>query len=431
MKNRKVLLIVVMLLSLVPIFLAIEAQFDFVDQRAVLYLVARQLGLIGTVILFWQFLLGIRGLVSKVIPDLIWVNDLHKKLGKYGFILILFHPVLMTVFYLGSGINLIGPKFETDFDKFKSVGVLAFTLLVVVWIASAILKSKIRFRPWKRLHFLVYIALPLVIIHGLNIGMTLGTNQMLKNYWFFLSVILTIAIVYRLLLNIGIFKSKYEIVEMRKLTPDTTQIVMKPVSKRLDPLPGQFIYIQNDHFGETHPFTVSHFEDESGLLSITPKSVGMFTTDMQKLEVGKIVYLDGPFGVFTQEAYTTEKPIVIIAGGIGITPFMRLIHKLSPEWQRDVTLFWGNKTEQDISFGQDLETARAGGLKIVNVLSNQENYNGEKGYITAELLQKYLGDLTRYEYFVCGPPVMMEKLLPMVEAAGVPKNQIHAEKFGL
>lgn len=431
MRNRKILLILIILLTYLPVLLSIQPEFDFIDSRAILYVVARQLGLMGTILLFWQFMLGIRGLVSRFIPDLIWVNNLHKNLGKYGFLLIMFHPILMTIYYLGAGINLIGPKFDTDFDRYKTLGVIGFTLLATTWIASAILRGKIKFRPWKRIHFLAYIALPLLILHGLNIGLTLSTNRLLRYYWLGLALVLSAAIIYRLLLNVGVFKSKYKVIEMNKLTADTTQVVMQPVDKRLNPLPGQFIYIQIDAFGETHPFTVSHSNEETGLLSITPKSSGPFSANLQELVLGKEVYLDGPFGVFTREAYTTEKPIVLIAGGIGITPFMRLIDRMNLGWQKDVTLFWGNKTEQDVPYTSELKNAESNGLKTVHVLSNQEDYPGEKGYITKELLQKYLGDMTKYEYFVCGPPAMMDKLLPVVEGSGVPKEQIHAEKFSL
>lgn len=420
-----------MLLAFVPILLSIQPQFDFADSRAVLYVVARQLGLIGTVILFWQFMLGIRGLVSRFISDLIWVNTIHKNLGKYGFLLIMFHPILMVIFYLGAGINLIGPKFDTDFDRYKTLGVIGFTLLTITWVASAILREKIKFRPWKRIHFVAYIALPLLILHGINIGLTLSTNKNLRYYWLGLALILSAAIIYRLLLNIGMFKARYKVIEMKKLTPDTTQVIMQPLGKRLVPQPGQFIYIQVDAFGETHPFTVSHYDETTGSLSITPKTAGKFTADIHNLQVGKTVFIDGPFGVFTKEAYTTERPLVLIAGGIGITPFMRLISKVGDGWNKQVTLFWGNKTEQDIPFSEELKLAEPNGLKVVHVMSNQENFNGEKGYINLDLLQKYLGDLTKYEYFVCGPPAMMSKLLPVVEGSGVPKDQIHAEKFSL
>src|SRR5260221_6474119 len=56
-------------------------------------------GLSGALILTWQFLLGVRGLISRLIPDLIWVNNLHKFLGKYGFLLICLHPILITIYY--------------------------------------------------------------------------------------------------------------------------------------------------------------------------------------------------------------------------------------------------------------------------------------------------------------------------------------------
>jgi NAD(P)H-flavin reductase len=71
-------------------------------------------------------------------------------------------------------------------------------------------------------------------------------------------------------------------------------------------------------------------------------------------------------------------------------------------------------------------------FKLVNVLSGEPTYSGEKGYITTELIQKYVdGDLSNYEFFVCGPPVMMDKIMPALDAAGIPEPQLHKEKFSL
>ena len=70
-------------------------------------------------------------------------------------------------------------------------------------------------------------------------------------------------------------------------------------------------------------------------------------------------------------------------------------------------------------------------LRIVHVLSNQPDWPGEKGYVDLELLRKYLDGYENAQFFVCGPPVMMTKVIRALKQAGVPKARIHYERFAL
>ena len=67
-------------------------------------------------------------------------------------------------------------------------------------------------------------------------------------------------------------------------------------------------------------------------------------------------------------------------------------------------------------------------VKVVHILNSEPEYRGEKGFITLDLLQKYLKEqLTSYEFLICGPPVMIIKLEADLVAARVPADQIHHE----
>lgn len=425
--TRKLVLLLAMVLSVVPVVLAIDPQVDFVDSSSRLYLAARQWGLIATLVIWWQFLLGVRDVVSKLVPDLVWVNNLHKLLGKYGFLAILLHPVLIFIHYSELGVNIIGLNLSSSFDIYKFLGVLAFQLVLFVWVVSALLRGKVSFRWWKRVHLLVYFAGALALLHGMNIGLTLATNQNLRMYWYSLIGVAVLVFVLRLTQAAGLTKLRYSVEQVVKLTLDTNQLILLPRGRSITPAPGQFVYLQLRPWGEAHPFTVSHFDQDSGELRLSIKATGKFSQQVANLKPGERVFLQGPYGVFTREAYSSNHPVVFIAGGIGITPFLRPIQDLNTS---EKFLLWGNKTEADITFAQELGGAQ--NLTWVNVLSNQSDYRGEKGYITAELLEKYLDeDLTKYEFFVCGPPVMMSLVEKLFKLKGVPLSQQHFEKFSL
>ena len=68
-------------------------------------------------------------------------------------------------------------------------------------------------------------------------------------------------------------------------------------------------------------------------------------------------------------------------------------------------------------------------LRIIHVISDEPDWPGEKGFVTAALIQKYGGDLRRKEIFVCGPPVMLDLVLKELQSLNIPKERIHYERF--
>jgi predicted ferric reductase len=429
--TRKLILIGMMLASYLPLILYSNFS-SLQDSKEAIGFIGRLFGLTGILILTWQYLLGARGIIVKFIPDLIWLNNIHKFFGKYGFLLILMHPILIAAYYMQYQINVLLFNIESDFDVYVLYGKLAFGILFFIWITSAILREKLKFRKWKRIHFFVYLILPLALLHSYNIGLDLS-KPVLRNYWILIAIIYIALAIYRILFSLGYLKLKYVITSVEKVGQEVVKITLKPVKKGIFPKPGQFIYFQPKRVSENHPFTVSHFNEDTKEISISPKALGPFTTMIHSLNVGRIVYIDGPYGVFTEEIGKSDKKIVLIAGGIGITPFLRSIERTQKsEIKNEMTLFYGNKSESDIAYKDFLETSQSENFKVIHILSNQENYQGEKGYIDMTILKKYLGeDLTSYDFYICGPPVMMKKLIAAFEIEKIPKESIHFEAFSL
>jgi ferredoxin-NADP reductase len=133
-----------------------------------------------------------------------------------------------------------------------------------------------------------------------------------------------------------------------------------------------------------------------------------------------------------------DLPIVLIAGGIGITPMLSILNALA-HWAdpREVWLFYGLRNGTEHIMKEHLETLRdthpGFHLRVVYANPSDEDIPGidyhHQGYIDIRLLQEVL-NLGRYEYYVCGPPPMMEALVPALETAGVPTWNIHYESFG-
>lgn len=433
LRNRKILIILVIITSYLPVLTLWQP--DLLEIPGYWRnLLGRSFGLVGLVLIAWQFILGVRPIIGKIIPDLMWVNKLHKAFGKYGFLVIIFHPVFLFMYYSDFGMNLFVPDWSTGFGRFKIIGQIALALFVLIWITSAIAHSRLSYRWWKKIHLVNYLALPLVLIHSKGIGVEIGGGGIWTYYWWIITILLTGFFFYRILFRLGLFRYKYVVTSVEKITQDVTKIFLQPVdlNKKLVPSPGQFVYIQTGLKEEIHPFTLSHFDDEK--LAISAKNSGPFSKSIQNIAVGKMVYLDGPYGIFTYQLYNSNLPVVLIAGGIGITPFLKLIEHIGNGWDKPVWLFYANKTEDDIAYREYIEGISKVGrnFNVVNVISHQSGFIGEKGFISTELLQKYLDtDMSKFNFAICGSPAMLHSIRKNLIIHGVPKSQIDYELFTL
>ncbi len=156
-----------------------------------------------------------------------------------------------------------------------------------------------------------------------------------------------------------------------------------------------------------------------------------------RLTVGARVWAKAPAGHF----YLDEDdalPVVLVAGGIGLTPLLcilnTLVHRADP---REVWLFYGVRNGAEHVMKEHLETLAAGHpglqLQICYADPRAEDIPGvdyhHRGHVDLDLLRRTLR-FGRHAFYVCGPPPMMEALVPALEGEGVPGPDIHYESFG-
>ena len=312
-------------------------------------LLAKLGSLAGTTLMLWQFLLGFRGVISRLfIPDLMWVLGLHKKIGTYILALIMLHPIFITLYYLDKfDKNLLMPASPGAFEIFVVLGIIALVLIVMVVLSSVYRKYIKNYALWYSMHLSTYILLPLVFIHSIAVGSTVG-NTGLKYIWWCLAVVLVVFYLYRVGIRFGFFVKRHTVIDVKKETPEVTRITMRPLNGKVEPRTGQFIFLRWGKGRSARPFTVSHYNAETGDLSVTVKSLGKTTSLLQGIVPGETVFIEGPYGVFTHAALKSPRPLVMIAGGIGITPFCRLFDELGHKPGREVHLFYGNKFTHEI-----------------------------------------------------------------------------------
>jgi len=198
--------------------------------------------------------------------------------------------------------------------------------------------------------------------------------------------------------------------------------------------PGQYFFItikQGDRELTKH-FSFSSSPTEKDHFEFTKKFTDHeYSVALKAAKVGDWARIDASYGQFTFEG---EYPkIVLLAGGIGITPFISICKNATDErLNSKITLFYGCRTENDIAFKQELEKMQEQNknLKIVFIVNEASSqWKGATGVINAEMIKKELPDYKDNLFYVCGPPPMVKAMETVIESIGLPKTQLKLEYF--
>ncbi len=347
----------------------------------------------------------------------------HRQSGRVatGFLFLHFSLVLVLDFSRGAAPIL---------DGHRAYGLAALgIILVTASVASLHKRMGLRYETWKSIHLVNYLAFPLALVH-----IMLNPAQRGAPVWWGFAFTYAFLIAYRIYMIYVLRKNPYVVVGVTSENSDTW--TLRFAGRPLKYLPGQFLHVQlhrRDGVSSSHPFTISSSPTEK-LLGITPKASGDFTSTIGETEIGDQAYIDAPYGVFSFLRVPKNRPLVFIAGGIGITPFLSMLRYMHDrQVDREVYLFWGNRTENNLFSRAELAEMEEHlpRLKVILVMSDQPDWIGEEGRIDLDLLTGYLGDLAPMEFFLCGPPPMTKAIEKQLADYGVSRAQVHREVFEL
>ena len=175
-------------------------------------------------------------------------------------------------------------------------------------------------------------------------------------------------------------------------------------------LPGQFAMVWIPGVNEL-PMSVmiSENDEKSGF---TVRKRGESSTALYNLQVGQQIGVRGPYG---NSFDIKDGEILLIGGGTGLVPLMRLI-KFSKDTNK-ITLLMGSQTKEEVFFEDMAKNSwLCNDLNCISV--TEDGSYGEKGYVT-DVLEKLLEENTYDAIYTCGPELMMYKVVKLANETGI------------
>lgn len=413
------------------------------------YLIAMILGAMAYTWLLFEFILIAR---PKYIEKFFGMDKLYRFHGLMAVIsitLVFIHKTLREE--LGGG--RISIEFgENAWHLFVFIIVVALLLMVnsillklkpLVLFRKFVEKIKIlKYEYYVVVHNLTILAAVFMFLHVLNTSSARVFLSVRIAYTVYFAIAVLFYIYHKLLKPILLNRKSFVVKEVIKESSNMWTIKFVPKKGGIFKYkPGQFGFFRI--FGKgvipsEHPFSISSDPVNKDYVSVTIKELGDFTSKIVNVKPGYKAFIDAPYGNFSYVNFPAEEEIVLIGGGVGITPILSMLRNLrSTKPEKNVVLLWGINTKSDLICANEFKEMQREMINFcfVPIMFKDDSWEGEKGIINRdkieEILTKLGHDIYSKGYYVCGPQIMLDNTLKSLKALGVKRNRIHYEKFSL
>jgi predicted ferric reductase len=366
------------------------------------------------------------------------VLDVHRRTGAAVGVFVLLHLVCVVVANPAQ-VTLLDPDLAGP-PAHAAVGATAALGLLVV---LAVRRRKLSYEVWRWAHVLLAgTVLVLSALHVVRLDQLLQEPAMSAVLYALAAAVLAVLAHRWLWRSLADPSTEFVLREVRFETPTVSTLVLEPRGNRhgLEGwtfAPGQFAWLRLERSvtAQEHPFTIASGAHSDRQVEFTIRHAGDFTREVGRLPPGSPVWVDGPHGSFTSDRPTCDG-VVMIAGGVGVTPMMSMIRTAAHRGDhRPHRLVVVAGTPEDLLFREELTVLRGYlDLEVTEVLRRPpEGWTGCSGGIGPELLAAVVtGDGHRpaeLDWFLCGPPSLVADALDALDALGVPAGRVHTEQF--
>ena len=301
-------------------------------------------------------------------------------------------------------------------------------LLLAVGVASIrMARRRFSYERWHGLHLLTYLGVALSFVHQLA-GPDFVGHRFLQIGWALLYAH-TFALVLRHRFLTPLRQAARHRLRVAAVIPEGSGVVSIEVEglhlRELQAEPGQFFrwrFLTPDTWRTAHPFSLSASPTDTRL-RLTVKALGEGSTRLQRVAVGTWVVAEGPYGAMTA-ARRTRRNVLLVAGGVGITPMRALFETLPVRPGQDLALLYRARGPQDVLFRRELDLiAHHRGARVCYLVGEDADC------LSAPALLRLVPDLASRDVYLCGSPRMADAVRTGLRDAGLPEEYLHEERF--
>ncbi len=369
----------------------------------------------------------------------------RRTLGLYAFFYAFFH--LLIFYYFDRSASLSSTVDEIITRKYLWFGTTALVLMAPLAVTSANrMIQLLGAKRWQQLHRLTYIAAIAAVIHYYMLVKSNVTQPVIYGS------IIGALLLYRLISYFSrspaqtsntkprYWRGKLKVI---RITQETLSVKTFRLSTEQNKLPfdyqaGQYLNISLDVDSKkvNRSYTIASSPTRNGYCELTIKreEFGASSRFMHdRVKVGDELEIGAPAGKFVFNPNEANS-IVLIAGGVGITPLMSILRNLTDNnWNGQIHFIFCARTAADIIFKDELMSLknRFPNLHLTITLSraSPSEWNGPIGRISKEFLIQTVPTIATELVYICGPEEMMNPVKQMLHELGVTEDHLRSEKF--
>lgn len=184
-----------------------------------------------------------------------------------------------------------------------------------------------------------------------------------------------------------------------------------------------------------HTFSIVSAPFQDDLVIATRMRDSAYKRALKAMTVGAQVTIDGPSGSLGLHN-DLARAAILIAGGIGITPFMSMLRQAAKDQrQQRLVLLYSSRRPEDAAFLSELQQLEGQNpnFRLIATMTQMPAshlpWAGQKGLVTAELVTSVVGDLSAPIFYIAGPPGMVDAMRQTLNLAGIDDDDIRSEEF--
>lgn len=366
----------------------------------------------------------------------------HRKAGQLIALFFFLHPFLIILprFWIAPQL-FVDDLWLMFTSPVAQTGVFAWAVMGV-WVLLAVFRDKlpISYETWRVSHGLGLIAVAILATwHAVTVGRHGVYNIWFDVMWIALCAVAVSTVAYTYFVRPVLQKRRpFKIVGLQKEgLSDWGLTIEKDGDFEFDFDGGQFVWINtsgNPFNRKEHPFSIASSPATLPQIAFLIRAAGDYTSNLDQLQPGQRVYVDGPHGAFTLTGRKAAG-LALIAGGCGIAATLGILRQTRDIGDsRPVRLVYGNRVAEQFVFQDEINAIGEQLADFKQVLALEEPGDSSTAYcgqIDSTLLEQTFNtdDRTQWIYYVCGSQGMVEAVVNNLRQLGIPDKQILYEQL--